>query len=468
MWADARRHVEDFSRGEEAGFFVCSHSRHSRGEDLIAREWHPVPEEALQRGEGGYVTSWSAAFTDQMVQRAVRLNAGLVLLHSHGRDPSPALSTPDLRSARQIFPSISRLLEVPSGTVVIGDQAAAGRFWDGGQPALPLHEVLVIGAPIERWPDRKIAPRSPKARTDRQRRAIGSVSDALLGASRVAVIGCSGGGSHVSQQAAHMGVGTVVPLDDDAVEDVNLGRMVGSRVDDIGVAKVEVIEGLIKGIDPDIQVFSVEARFPSAEAIDALKGVDVVVSAVDSFLVREQINVFCRRYSLALIDIGMNIETDEEQLRSAHGQVICVLPDSPCLRCTPFLSDAVLERERRERPPGYDRNPNAGDPQVVSMNGTLASEACNTLLDLLTGYSRGKRGARWWQYNGRTGEVEVAELPAQWDGCPACAEAGHGDPCDRGLGPLRAVCRRPPTSHRSGSGECATQPAAQIATGQYS
>src|SRR3954451_9890529 len=42
MWAGARRHVEDFSRGEEAGFFVCSYSRHSRGEELIAREWHPV------------------------------------------------------------------------------------------------------------------------------------------------------------------------------------------------------------------------------------------------------------------------------------------------------------------------------------------------------------------------------------------------------------------------------------------
>ena len=225
-----------------------------------------------------------------------------------------------------------------------------------------------------------------------------------------------------------MGVGTLVPLDDEGVEDVNLGRMVGSRTDDVGVSKVEVMKGLINGIDPDIEVISVEARFPSAEAIDALKGVDVVVSAVDSFVAREQINVFCRRYSLALIDIGMNIETCKEQLRSAHGQVICVLPDSPCLRCTPFLSDAVLERERREHPPGYDRNPDAGDPQVVSMNGTLASEACNILLDLLTGYSRGKRGARWWQYNGRTGEVEVAELPARWVNCPACAEAGHGDP----------------------------------------
>lgn len=427
MWAGARGHVEDFSRGEEAGFFICSHARHTRGEDLIAREWHPVPEGALERGTNGYVLSWSAAFNDQMVRRAAELNAGLVLLHSHGGDPAPTFSDPDLRNARQLLPSISRLLDVPCGTVVIGDQAAAGLFWADGRPALPLHEILCVGAPIERWPNSKLVACPGRARSDRQRRAIGPLSDALLGAGRVAIIGCSGGGSHVAQQAAHSGIGTVIPLDDDRVEAVNLGRMVGSRHDDEGSMKVEVMTRLVTEIDPHITVIPIAARFPSDEAIDALKGVDVVVSAVDSFLAREQVNVFCRRYGVPLVDIGMNIETSDERLVAAHGQVICVLPDSACLRCTPLLSDSVLDRERRERPPGYDLNPDAGDPQVVSMNGTLASEACNIVLDLLTGYSGGVRGARWWQYNGRTGEMEVGDLPARWGACPACAEAGHGD-----------------------------------------
>ena len=62
------------------------------------------------------------------------------------------------------------------------------------------------------------------------------------------------------------------------------------------------------------------------------------------------------------------------------------------------------------------------------MNGTLASEACNAVLDLITGYSGGARGAGWWLYDGRAGVFErVVEMPRRM-GCPACAQAGHGDP----------------------------------------
>jgi hypothetical protein len=61
-----------------------------------------------------------------------------------------------------------------------------------------------------------------------------------------------------------------------------------------------------------------------------------------------------------------------------------------------FITDAVLEWERLHHPPGYDDNPDApGEPQVVSMNGVLASEACNCVLGLLTGYSGGQRGVEY-------------------------------------------------------------------------
>jgi hypothetical protein len=80
--------------------------------------------------------------------------------------------------------------------------------------------------------------------------------------------------------------------------------------------------------------------------------------------------------------------------------------------------------------PGYDRDPNApGDAQVVSMNGTLASEAANTVLDLITGYSGGRRQIGWWQYNGRDGTMAPLDEPVKRRAdCPGCAEQGHGDP----------------------------------------
>jgi hypothetical protein len=127
----------------------------------------------------------------------------------------------------------------------------------------------------------------------------------------------------------------------------------------------------------------------------------------------------------------MTIRSSGERLVAADGQVIASLPGHPCMRCW-FLTDAVLAKERRDRPAGYDANPDAeGDPQVVSMNGVLASEACNTVLDLITGYSGGRRGPRYWQYDGRTGQLDADDVPPGRPGCPTCAEEGHGDPVAR-------------------------------------
>jgi hypothetical protein len=92
-----------------------------------------------------------------------------------------------------------------------------------------------------------------------------------------------------------------------------------------------------------------------------------------------------------------------KRLRGPHGVGVGELSGhrrnagSSCLRCGPLLSDAVLERERHDRLPGYDLNANPlGNPQVVSMNGVLASGAVNCALALVTGYSNGARGATWW------------------------------------------------------------------------
>ena len=108
----------------------------------------------------------------------------------------------------------------------------------------------------------------------------------------------------------------------------------------------------------------------------------MIVSCVDTWAAREQINAFSRRYLVPIVDIGIQIETRADVLVSANGQVVAVTPNSSCLRCT-LVTDPRLASERLQKPPGYDVNPDTGDPQIVSMNGTLASEAVSTVLDLV-------------------------------------------------------------------------------------
>lgn len=426
-----RTHVEDFSRGEEAGFLICAESRVPRGHILLVREWHPVPETAIARNAGGSVLSWSAEFNSEILQRALDLDATPVLVHSHG-SPSPRFSNDDRAKERPLFGALSRMVDpLPTGSLLLGVGDAAGSFWLGGSNELRFRRLVVVSDTIDTWYSAEHPPPSARVRRrlDRQAVAIGPASDAKLARAQVAVLGLSGGGSHVIQQLAHQGIGTLIPIDDQLVDETNLGRLVGATEADVDVtSKVALAKRVACGIDASIDVDGVEERFPSHATISALKEADVVVACLDRFDAREAVNTFCRRYLIPLVDVGMSIRSAGEQLATADGQVIVSLPGYPCPRCY-FITDAVLARERTDRPPGYDDNPDApGDPQVVSMNGVLASEACNSVLDLITGYSGGRRGARQWQYEGRSGHLEPHDLPPARPGCPACAEEGHGDP----------------------------------------
>jgi len=431
-----RAHVEDDRRGEEAGFLLCSVSRLEHRDNLLAREWIPVPDRAIERNTHGSVLSWSAAFNSEVVQRALEADMTAVLVHSHGGSPSVRFSKDDREKERALFGTVSRLLDpLPTGTLLLGRGDAVGSFWQGGENSLSFRRLVVVGSPIETWyPSGSEPDRDSRERLDRQNVAIGPETDAKLAQSTIAIIGLSGGGSHVVQQLAHQGVGGLIVVDDESVDRTNLGRLVGATSADVcKTSKVDLAERVATSIDPEMRITKVAARFPSQEGIDALRDADVVVSCVDRFIAREAINAFCRRYLIPLVDVGMAIESSVERLIAADGQVILVLPSTPCLRCW-FVTDAVLEQEREERPPGYDRNPDApGDPQVVSMNGVLASEACNVVLDLITGYSGGKRAGVFWQYEGRKGYLEPSEIPSFRSNCPACAEAGMGDPTTPGF-----------------------------------
>lgn len=431
LFDQVRAHVEDFRRGEEAGFLICSVSRLDDRDILLAREWHPIPDSAMERRSHGSVLSWSAQFNSDVLQRAVDLDAAPVLVHSHG-SAAPRFSSDDRAKERALFGAFSRIVDpLPTGTLLLGRGDAAGSFWIGGRnDRLEFRRLVIVGPTIDSWHAVAVRPDAhvPRRRLARQTVAIGPESDAKLAAAAVAIVGVSGGGSHVFQQLTHQGVGNLIPIDDQMLDETNLGRHVGGQAADVDrMLKTAIAKRLAAGVDPSIRVSEVNERFPSARTIASLKGADVVVACLDRFDAREAVNALCRRHLIPLVDIGMSITSTGERLAKADGQVIVSLPGEPCLRCF-FLTDALLAWERKHRPPGYDQNPDAaGDPQVVSMNGVLASEACNCVLDLITGYSGGKRGARQWQYEGRSGELVPGDIPSRRPNCPACAQEGHGD-----------------------------------------
>jgi molybdopterin-synthase adenylyltransferase len=210
---------------------------------------------------------------------------------------------------------------------------------------------------------------------------LGQNSAELLRSATIGIVGLGGGGSHVAQQLAHVGIGRMLLFDPDKVELSNLNRLVGGTTADVEARteKVGIARRLFLGVNPSAEVHTYSVQWQLAA--DALREADVVVSCVDSYAARQDLEVSTRRFLTPLIDIGMDVHLIDEQPHMT-GQVILSLPGGPCFRCLGFLTDESLRQEAEL----YGAA--GGRPQVVWANGVLASLAVGLVVELLTGWQR--------------------------------------------------------------------------------
>ncbi|HET6912249.1 MAG TPA: ThiF family adenylyltransferase [Rhodanobacteraceae bacterium] len=213
-------------------------------------------------------------------------------------------------------------------------------------------------------------------RDDRQS-FLGEHSTTLFSRTKIAIVGNCGGGSHVAQQLAHIGVGNILLIDPDTVEDVNLNRMVGSRPSDAAESawKTEVLKRLIVGIQPNASVTCFNQCWQ--ETAEALRDCTAVVGCIDGYAARGELEGYCRRFLLPYVDIGMDVLTHGSRF-TITGQVITSLPGCPCMRCMGFLTDSLLAKEAK------DYGAAGARPQVIWPNGVLASIAVGQIVRLLT------------------------------------------------------------------------------------
>jgi molybdopterin-synthase adenylyltransferase len=227
---------------------------------------------------------------------------------------------------------------------------------------------------------------------------LGPGSADLLRASKVAIIGVGGGGSHVAQQLAHVGIGHIQLYDPDDVENSNLNRLVGATAKDAELheSKVKVAERMVRAVNPGAHT----ETFPSPWqlAAPAIREADVIVSCVDSYAARQDIEATARRFLIPLIDIGMDVHLVDNNPHIV-GQVILSVPGGPCMKCLGFLNDERLGEEAARYGAAGER------PQVVWTNGLLASVAVGILVDLLTGWRGFHGNGDYFHYDGNTHEL---------------------------------------------------------------
>ena len=115
---------------------------------------------------------------------------------------------------------------------------------------------------------------------------LGEASEQIIKATTVGLVGLGGGGSHVVQQLAHIGVERYVLVDPDVIEESNLNRLVGGTLVDVAARaeKAAIAERVIRAVvaNPKIDIHQCSWQ----EAAVALKGCDVIISESPRFLRR--------------------------------------------------------------------------------------------------------------------------------------------------------------------------------------
>jgi hypothetical protein len=253
---------------------------------------------------------------------------------------------------------------------------------------------------------------------------LGAGSAKVLRVLRAGIVGLGGGGSHVAQQLAHLGVGQFVLLDPDRIDVSNLNRLVGGTVADVrsGRRKVSIASRVISGVNPSATIVAEAVKWQ--ERAELLRDCDIVVGCVDNFAARDELERAARRYLTPYIDIGMDVHNDGGRY-SITGQVALSMPSEPCLHCMNVLRPDLIAREAGK----YGAA--GGRPQVVWPNGVLASMAVGIIVQLVTPWDTTRRPPHLLEYDGNVPEIR----PAASSGfltdrpCPHFTEvADIGDP----------------------------------------
>jgi len=223
---------------------------------------------------------------------------------------------------------------------------------------------------------------------------LGVDSERIFEANKIGVIGLSGGGSHVVQQGAHIGVGHYVVIDPKVMEHKHLHRIVGATGDDVrqSLPKANISERVIKGIRPHADVQAYVANWQEKQMF--LRDCTAIFGCVDSYSEREQIERFCRRFLIPFIDIGMDVFSTSAASFHICGQTVLSGPGHPCLRCMGIVTEKRLEDEAATYGVAGPK------PQVVWPNAILASAAIGLFVQLVSPWHPLSSACAYLEYNG--------------------------------------------------------------------
>ena len=388
---------------ESAAIALCSRRAGNRRHRLLVREVRKIPDEVCSDRSDTSIT-WSTDFIAPLLDKAEEQKLSVVKFHSHP-NRYPAFSEVDDASDYKLLPAIRDWVEadVPHASLIMLPEGEMfGRFLWHGNTFHPLTCISVAGSDLHFWYGEETS-YSTAGFTASHAQAFGQGTTKQLERLSIAVVGCSGTGSVVIEQLARLGVGELILVDDDVVEERNLNRILNSTIEDARQhrPKVEVLAEAINCTGIGTRVYPFNRNLWNREVVQAVAECDILFGCMDTISGRFLLNKLATFYTLPYFDLGVRLDAVSEGLDRGRIREVCGTVHYLQPGCSSLISRGLVSMEevsaeslRRDDPiayaqqveDGYIRGIQDNQPAVISVNTFIAALAVNDFLARLHPY----------------------------------------------------------------------------------
>jgi proteasome lid subunit RPN8/RPN11 len=402
---ELERHLYPGDGLEAVAFIACGRAAGTNRHRLVARSIFPIPHDQCDRHRNS--VTWQAPESiDELLTLAEMEGLSLVKVHSHPQG-FDRFSGVDNASDAELLPTLQSWIgaDIPHGSaIMLPGGKLIGRYTWNKEVLKEFDGIGIIGSSLDfSWMDDE--PTVVHEFGASQDQAFGEGTTRRLQKLRVAVVGASGTGGPIIEQLARLGVGHLVLVDDDKIEERNLNRIPFATAEDAknGIYKVVSAANDIarKGLSTGVTTIIGTLQTPAA--IRAIAECDVIFGCVDTAYGRLVMNMAATHYLLPYFDVGILLDAEQDgekrgKIKDILGTVHYLVPGRSSLltRDKFTMQDVVAEALHKNDPTAanqqvqdkYIKGIQVHRPAVISVNTLAASLAVNDFLARLHPYRK--------------------------------------------------------------------------------
>ena len=356
---------------ESAHNTACKHllsyfKENKNQEDLCFALWHPskgkakttaliseiiLPKEHERELHGN--ASFHPEFLARSLRIAIKKKAGLAFMHSHPSKGWQNMSGPDIIAEKEHIAGPANSTNRPLVGLTVGtDESWSARFWikkkEREFKRFWCDKVKIVGN------DLKITFNEQAYNTfqykNTLRRTIetwGIHEQVKLDRIKIGIVGLGSVGSMVGENLARIGVGNIILIDYDKIEEHNLDRLLYATKKDIGKFKSDFFKNKIlqHSVNPDIKIKSIVQPIQSQSAFQETLDCDIIFSCVDKPLARDVLNHIAYAHLIPVIDGGVAVSKRYNQFYDARWGAHIVTYGHKCLLCRKQYTTSEVSME---------------------------------------------------------------------------------------------------------------------------